>query len=153
MRFRALIFLMAAIACAIPVHAQKEEGRIRPADARQRELRMRRARIDLERAEREMNFEQEMREIELEKQRRDLDREQHRGARHCGHRKWGGCHRHCGFMAICALVHLLLAVWVFQDIRARGAGSGLWIVITLLAGFFGALIYAVVRIGDRPKEA
>ena len=36
----------------------------------------------------------------------------------------------------------------YVDIRSRKAGSGLWVVITLLAGFFGALIYAVVRLGD-----
>jgi hypothetical protein len=27
-------------------------------------------------------------------------------------------------------------------------GSGIWIVIVLLAGLLGALVYAVVRIGD-----
>ena len=49
-------------------------------------------------------------------------------------------------MAVC---HLLLAVWVFQDIRKRGEGSGLFIVLVLLAGFCGAILYALVRIGER----
>ena len=48
------------------------------------------------------------------------------------------------------VVWLLLAVWVFQDIRKRNAGSGLWIVVTLLTGLLGAVLYALVRIGDKP---
>ncbi|MCI0499583.1 MAG: hypothetical protein L0Y36_07880 [Planctomycetales bacterium] len=57
----------------------------------------------------------------------------------------------CMVMLVCAVVHVLAAVWVFQDIRARGAGSGLWIVIALLAGLMGVLVYAVIRIGDAKK--
>lgn len=49
-------------------------------------------------------------------------------------------------MAIC---HVLLTVWVFQDIRKRGEGSGFFVVLTLLAGFCGAILYALVRIGDK----
>jgi len=55
-------------------------------------------------------------------------------------------------MAMCLVVHILVAVWVFQDIRIRGAGSGIWIVITLIAGLLGALVYAVVRLGDVKKD-
>jgi hypothetical protein len=58
----------------------------------------------------------------------------------------------CLFLLGCAIVHILTAVWVFQDIRARGAGSGLWIVIALLAGLLGVLVYAVVRLGDLRKS-
>ncbi|HOK96600.1 MAG TPA: hypothetical protein PK052_12360 [Anaerohalosphaeraceae bacterium] len=57
----------------------------------------------------------------------------------------------CAMMVCCAVVHILSAVWVFQDIRTRGAGSGVWIVIALLAGLFGVLVYAVVRLGDIRK--
>ena len=46
------------------------------------------------------------------------------------------------------VVHILLAVWVYQDIRKRNTGSGIWIVVALLTGLFGALVYAIVRIGD-----
>ena len=52
-------------------------------------------------------------------------------------------------MLICAVVHLLLAIWVYQDIRNRNAGSGLWIVVTLLTGLLGVLVYALVRLGDK----
>lgn len=57
----------------------------------------------------------------------------------------------CAVMVCCTVVHILSAVWVFQDIRSRGAGSGVWIVIALLAGLFGVLVYAVIRLGDIRK--
>lgn len=48
------------------------------------------------------------------------------------------------------VIHILLATWVYQDIRRRGTGSGIWIVVTLLAGLFGAAVYALVRLGEKP---
>ena len=51
---------------------------------------------------------------------------------------------------VCTLViHILLAVWVYQDIRRRNAGSGIWVVITLLTGLCGAAVYALVRLGEK----
>jgi hypothetical protein len=47
------------------------------------------------------------------------------------------------------LVHILLAVWVYTDIRKRGEGNGIFIVLVLLAGIPAAILYALVRIGDR----
>ena len=55
-------------------------------------------------------------------------------------------------MVMCLIVHVLAAVWVFQDIRIRGTGSGIWIVIALIAGLPGALVYAVVRLGDMKQS-
>jgi hypothetical protein len=49
---------------------------------------------------------------------------------------------------ICLLIHILLAVWVYQDIRKRGRGSGIWIVVVLLTGLCGTLVYALVRLRD-----
>ena len=45
-------------------------------------------------------------------------------------------------------IHVLLAVWIAKDIRKRNTGSGIWVVIALLSGLMGGLVYAVVRIGD-----
>jgi hypothetical protein len=59
----------------------------------------------------------------------------------------------CLLMTTCVLVHILTAVWVYQDIQRRHVGSGLWIVIALLTGLCGTLVYAVVRLGDAPKTA
>jgi hypothetical protein len=55
-------------------------------------------------------------------------------------------------MVMCLVVNILSAVWVFQDIRIRGTGSGIWIVIALIAGLLGALVYAVVRLGDLKRS-
>jgi hypothetical protein len=49
----------------------------------------------------------------------------------------------------CGIIHLLLTVWVYQDIRKRNAGSGIWIVVTLMTGLLGAAVYALVRLGDK----
>ena len=85
-------------------------------------------------------FELEERQIELEHLRKELDYPAG-GKRH--HKKCAG-----PFVLICLIVHILVAVWVYTDIRKRKAGSGIWIVISLLAGLFGALVYAIVRLGD-----
>ena len=97
----------------------------------------------------------------LEGERRKLDQEwqklEHRKGQMQPQRQWparkqmhkGGHKSLCGLlMVICLVVHILVAIWVFQDIRARGTGSGIWIVIALISGLLGALVYAVVRLGD-----
>lgn len=50
---------------------------------------------------------------------------------------------------VCILCNILVAVWIFTDIRKRGEGSGIFIALALLAGIPAAIIYALVRIGDR----
>ncbi len=58
-----------------------------------------------------------------------------------------------GLLRLCVLVgivfNILLAVWIFTDIRKRGEGSGIFIVLALLAGIPAAIIYTLTRIGDR----
>jgi hypothetical protein len=54
---------------------------------------------------------------------------------------------------LCLLVafifNILLAIWIFTDIRKRGEGSGIFIALALLAGIPAAIIYSIVRIGDK----
>jgi len=45
--------------------------------------------------------------------------------------------------------NILVAVWIHADIRKRGEGSGIFIALALLAGIPAAIIYSLVRIGDR----
>jgi len=49
----------------------------------------------------------------------------------------------------CILFNVLLAIWIFMDIRKRGEGSGIFVVLALVAGVPAAIIYSLVRIGDR----
>lgn len=66
-------------------------------------------------------------------------------------------HRRCCpligiLLVVLAVIHIMLAVWVFTDIRKRGEGSGIFIVLALLAGIPGTILYALVRLGDRLGE-
>ena len=80
-------------------------------------------------------IELEQRRLELERAREDDDDDDDEGA--------------LGFLfLICGVVHILVAIWVYIDIRQLNRGSGIWIVIALLTGLLGALVYAVVRLGD-----
>jgi hypothetical protein len=114
---------------------------------RMRQLEMKREHLSLQQHEAEMDFNQQMRNIELQKHRLALKNKQQRkkhpaGTEHKGHGEA------FPLLAIICIVHILLAVWIYQDIRKRNAGSGLWIVIALLTGLLGTLVYAVVRLGD-----
>ena len=81
-----------------------------------------------------------MREIELDERRQEVEHRGHRG---------GGLPKICRFcLILCAVVHLLLTVWVYQDMRDRDASNGLWLAIVLLTGLLGTAVYALVRIGD-----
>jgi apolipoprotein N-acyltransferase len=53
---------------------------------------------------------------------------------------------------VCFIFNILIAVWIFTDIRKRGEGSGIFIALALLAGVPAAIIYALVRIGDKKTE-
>ncbi len=45
--------------------------------------------------------------------------------------------------------HILFAVLVFRDIRKRGEGCMLFVVLTLLTGACGAIVYALFRLGEK----
>jgi hypothetical protein len=53
----------------------------------------------------------------------------------------------------CALVgfviNILVAIWIYTDIRKRVEGSGFFIVLALLAGIPAAIVYALVRLSDK----
>ena len=137
---------------------EREGGPGRERERPGHDLEMQRKQMELNQLKAEFDYQNEMREIELAQKRRALEMP---AAAPCpvfckGGDNWRGPHKmkHClGFMMICFIVHILLTIWVYQDIRKRNAGSGVWIVITLLTGFFGALLYALVRIGDKSSAA
>ena len=53
------------------------------------------------------------------------------------------------FLLVAFVFNILVAVWIYTDIRKRGEGPGIFIALALLAGVPAAIIYAIVRIGDR----
>ena len=63
------------------------------------------------------------------------------------HRKAGGI---VGLFVVAYLVcNVLMAIWIFTDIRKRGEGPAIFVAMALIAGIPAALIYSLVRIGDR----
>jgi len=108
------------------------------------EMQMREKAMELEQRERKMDMEQEMYKLEIEQRKLELER-----AQNDDDDDDDDCEGALGFLfLLCAVVHILVAVWVYTDIRQLNRGSGIWIVIALLTGLLGALVYAVVRLGN-----
>ena len=106
------------------------------------QMQMRKMEMDLDQRKADLDMERQMKQLDLEQRKMDLERARHDDDdRECE----GGL---VVLLLICAVVHILVAVWVYMDIRQLNSGSGIWIVIALLTGLLGALVYAVVRIGD-----
>ncbi|MBU4211206.1 MAG: hypothetical protein KKD33_01330 [Verrucomicrobia bacterium] len=150
---------------AVLIAGQLAYGQERPSaprpEAPPRAIEIRHKQLDIEQRQSEMYFNNEMRKIKLEQKRLELARDRKMqqtpdAKTYPGKNYWRGHHKtmkyFCGLMLICMVVHILLAIWVYRDIRHRNAGSGLWIVITLLTGLLGALVYAVARLGDKPAR-
>ena len=113
----------------------------------ERQMHLRSMQLELEERESEMGFQERMREFELEQRRIQLEhqRRPQEHPRHWKHHRKGKPHL---LLIVFFIVHILVAVWVYKDIRERNSGSGIWIVIALLTGLFGVLAYAIVRLGD-----
>ena len=116
-----------------------------PLEQMQLQMQQRNMEMEMEEREVEAKFHHEMRKLELEERRAHLEGQR----RAHGHHKKPLCPL---LIVICVIVHILVAIWVFQDIRQRSCGSGIWIVVALLAGLFGVIAYAIVRLSDNAKE-
>jgi len=148
MKHYAWLGLAAAMILSWSAFAQEGGSK---AKSPEQELELQERRLALKERELDMEFQQKVRQLELQKretavQRGGDDDKYARRLRRC---------RYYGFKAfllISFIVNILLAIWVFQDIRQRNTGSGIWIVVTLLAGWLGAILYVLVRLGDMHKE-
>ena len=106
--------------------------------------------LGLKAREAELAHQQKMRELELEQRRAEIDCRRHGFAGH-GKKKGGGC-----LLLVILVTNILLTVWVCKDMREQKIGRALWVPIVLLAGVFGAIVYAIVRHADtraRPGKA
>jgi heme/copper-type cytochrome/quinol oxidase subunit 2 len=43
------------------------------------------------------------------------------------------------------VVAILLCIWVYRDAESRGMNGVLWLIVVLLTGIVGLIIYLVVR--------
>ena len=119
------------------------------------QIEMHERKMELQHREAEMDIERRMQELELEKHKIELEH-MRRPKEHPGHVKDNDDDDDDGphpLLLLVLVVHILCAVWVYQDIRQRASGSGIWIVIALLTGLLGTLVYAVVRLGESQKSA
>lgn len=99
--------------------------------------------LEMRARESKLDHEQQVRELELEQRRAEIER-----LRHGPPGKHGGG----GLILLIVVTNILLTVWVFKDMHEQKIGRALWVPIVLLAGIFGAILYAIVRLADtRPK--
>ena len=53
----------------------------------------------------------------------------------------------CMILLIPFIIGLLIAIWVYKDAKKRGMSGGLWLLIVILFGLLGLIIYLIVRRG------
>lgn len=109
----------------------------------EQQMRTRKMELEMAKHEAEVKFHEEMRKLELEQRRTHIERERRAFDHRDLHKNKMG-----PILIVCFIINILMAIWVYTDIRQRNSGSGIWIVIALLAGLFGVLAYALVRLGD-----
>lgn len=51
----------------------------------------------------------------------------------------------CGVAILIAIVHIVLAVWVYKDAESRGEKGVLWVIVFLVGGIIGLIIWLIVR--------
>lgn len=52
------------------------------------------------------------------------------------------------FWVVWFIIWILIAIWVYKDAESRGASGVLWLIVVILLGLIGLIIYLVVR----PKQ-
>jgi Na+/H+-dicarboxylate symporter len=50
------------------------------------------------------------------------------------------------------IVWILVGIWVYRDAEARGMSGVLWLLIVILLGLLGIIIYLVVRKDKAPSQ-
>jgi len=139
------ILSLALVSMLLPTAAFA--GEAHPLAQMEQQMQVRDMELKMAQRKTEVRFKEEMAKLELEQRRLQMDRERNDLGHWRPHRQ--AAHPVlCLWLIGCFVVHILAAVWVYRDMRERSAGSGIWIVIVLLAGLFGALVYALVRLGD-----
>ena len=98
------------------------------------DFRTRQQELELEERRLEQELELEERRIEIENNNKENNKEMQ------------------PLLLLILVVNILCAVWVYQDIQKRSHESGIWIVIALISGLLGTLVYAIVRLGNNVKS-
>jgi TctA family transporter len=54
-----------------------------------------------------------------------------------------------GPVIIWLMIAIVVAVWVYKDAESRGENGVLWLIIVLIAGIIGFIIWLIIR-RDKP---
>ena len=57
----------------------------------------------------------------------------------------------CMVYVVIFIVWIILAIWVYRDAQERGMSGALWLIIVLITGIIGLIIYLVVRHDKQPQ--
>ena len=57
----------------------------------------------------------------------------------------------CALLCAISLIWLVVGIFVYKDAESRGMSGVLWLIVVLLFGLIGIIIYLVVR-GDLPQR-
>ncbi len=57
-----------------------------------------------------------------------------------------------GFYVVLFIIWIILAVWVYKDAKARGENAVLWLLIVLITGIIGLIIWLIVRPKEKKEE-
>ncbi|MCK4282450.1 MAG: hypothetical protein KAX10_10060 [Candidatus Lokiarchaeota archaeon] len=49
------------------------------------------------------------------------------------------------FFVLWFIISIALAVWVYKDAEKRDMGGAVWLIIVILTGCIGCIIYLIVR--------
>ncbi|UCE16851.1 MAG: zinc ribbon domain-containing protein [Candidatus Bathyarchaeota archaeon] len=58
---------------------------------------------------------------------------------------WGLAGIFCLIPIVWFIIAILLCVWVYRDAESRGMSGGLWLIIVIITGILGLIIYLIVR--------
>jgi hypothetical protein len=53
----------------------------------------------------------------------------------------------CAIWVVFFIVWLMVALWVYRDAESKGQSGALWLLLVLLTGLIGLIIYLIVRSG------
>ena len=122
---------------------------VRPAAQAQAQNQLQQRNQEVALRERELSLQQKQNELDFQREKQKIELERLRQSIKPAVKKQND--KLAPLLLILLIVHILCAVWVYQDIRKLNYGSGIWLVIALLTGLLGTLVYAIVRMGGDIK--
>jgi hypothetical protein len=131
----AAMFALTAVPAAGAPGDKEAAPALEEMEHREREMEFAARKADLDHEQKLRELEIKAREVEIDRMRDDdsADRDGNGGG---------------VLVLLIVLTNILLTVWVFKDMNEQKIGRALWVPIVLLAGVFGAILYAIVRNAD-----